>query len=112
MPAFSFKVEEQDVPYEDDVAVNPYSLKSWWRYIKFKSDADVQQQCLLAERALTHIPGSYKIWHHYLNYRKAQVSAECITSYKYEELNELFERSLEYMNKMPRVWFVSFFPLA
>ena len=107
MVAMSYQLEDADVPYEDDVAANPYSTKSWWRYLQYKSDAPHSHRNILAERALTHLPGSYKIWHYYLQFRVGSLSEQCVVSEEYEEVNQLFERAFEYMNKMPRIWLVA-----
>lgn len=59
---------------------------------------------MIYERALKQLPGSYKLWYNYLRTRRKQVKGKCITDPEFEEINNVFERSLVFMNKMPRIW--------
>ena len=42
------------MPYEEDVLRNPYSLKSWWRFIEFKQHSPPRSKNLIFERALRY----------------------------------------------------------
>uniref|UniRef100_A0A0A9YW84 Pre-mRNA-splicing factor SYF1 n=1 Tax=Lygus hesperus TaxID=30085 RepID=A0A0A9YW84_LYGHE len=97
-------LNEEDVPYEEEILRNPYSIKHWLRYIDFKKDAPKHGVNIIYERALKELPGSYKLWYNYLKLRKKQIKGRCITDPCYEHLNNTFERALVYMNKMPRIW--------
>ncbi|KAH3756263.1 pre-mRNA-splicing factor SYF1 [Pelomyxa schiedti] len=96
--------DEEDLPYEEDVLRNPYSLKSWWRFIEFKQHCPPRVINLTFERALRELPGSYKIWFMYLRTRVQQVRGKCITDKAYDIVNNTFERALVFMHKMPRIW--------
>jgi pre-mRNA-splicing factor SYF1 len=118
-----YQVEEEDIPYEEDVLHHPYNFKSWWRYLEFKVDTLQRKRFLIYERALKEIPGSYKLWYHYLKERMAQVHKReavspdacegivIINDCYYDSfdsrpsaINNTFERCLLYMHKMPRIW--------
>ncbi|KAK2704962.1 pre-mRNA-splicing factor syf1 homolog isoform X2 [Artemia franciscana] len=95
---------EEDLPYEEEILRNPFSVKHWLRYIDHKKDAPKKIVNLLYERALKELPGSYKLWHRYLKLRREQVKGLCIIDPEYEEVNSAFERAIVFMNKMPRIW--------
>lgn len=59
---------------------------------------------MIYERALKELPGSFKLWYNYLKLRRNQMKGKCITDPDYDELNNVFERSLVFMYKMPRIW--------
>ncbi|KAG8178719.1 hypothetical protein JTE90_023265 [Oedothorax gibbosus] len=97
-------VEDEDIPYEEEILRNPYSVKHWLRYIDFKKEGPKHVVNLLYERALKELPGSYTIWHKYLKLRRSQVRGKCVTDAAYEDVNSAFERALVFMHKMPRIW--------
>lgn len=43
---------------------------------------------------------SYKLWYNYLKLRRSHLKAKCINDPEYEEVNDVYERSLAYMNKV------------
>lgn len=96
--------EDEDVPFEEDCIRNPYSLKSWLRYIDFKSKAGANTNWigvyLVYERALKQLPGSYKLWYAYLKLRRAHLKTKSINDSEYEEVNNAYERALAYMSKV------------
>eukprot|EP01132_Coremiostelium_polycephalum_P005082 gene5082-6326_t len=94
----------EDLPYEDDVAKNQYSLTSWLRYLEFKLNSTQKERNYIYERALRELPRSYKLWHQYLKERVLSVRGKCIVDPSYESINNLFERSLVFLDKMPRIW--------
>ncbi|KRZ52824.1 Pre-mRNA-splicing factor SYF1 [Trichinella nativa] len=98
--------EEDDIPYEEDLFRNRFSLKCWLRYIEHKtqSSKNVASVNLLYQRALRELPGSYKLWYQYLKLRRGQVAKKCVTDPLYEEVNKCFRTALVFMNKMPRIW--------
>jgi len=97
-------LNEEDLPFEEDILRNPHSIKPWLRYIEHKEDGPKNMINLVFERALKELPGSYKLWYHYLRVRRKQVKGRCITDPGFEEVNNAFERSLVFMHKMPRIW--------
>lgn len=56
------------------------------------------------ESALKFLPGSYKLWFNYLKEAREYVSQWSVDDKRYEVINDLHERALIYMNKMPRIW--------
>ena len=70
---------DEDIPFEEELLRNPHSLKSWLRYIEARSDAPTKALNLLYERSLKELPGSYKIWNHYLFLRRQQARGRAIT---------------------------------
>lgn len=98
--------EEEDLPYEEDCIRNPYNLKTWTRYLDHKTKHSTSWVAvyLIYERALKQLPGSYKLWSNYLKMRQAHLKPKCINDPEYEEVNEIYERCLASMNKMPRIW--------
>lgn len=51
----SFK-EEEDLPYEEEIMRNQFSVKCWLRYIEFKQGAPKPRLNQLYERALKLLP--------------------------------------------------------
>nr|CAD7396578.1 unnamed protein product [Timema cristinae] len=95
---------EDDLPYEEEILRNPFSVKHWLRYIEHKKGSSRQTVNIIYERALKELPGSYKLWYNYLKLRRRQVKGHCITDPSYQDINNTFERSLVFMHKMPRIW--------
>ncbi|KAG5627434.1 hypothetical protein H5410_012652 [Solanum commersonii] len=95
---------EDDLPYEEEILRNTFSLKQWWRYLVARADAPFTKRRVLYERALQALPGSYKIWHAYLRERLELVRNLPINHSLYQALNNTFERALVTMHKMPRIW--------
>ena len=91
---------ELELALEEDVLNNPYSYKSWYRYLDFKKDASPKERNKIYERALRSIPGSYKLWLHYLQERVDVVKKKekyCFHSeefYKKYKVSLLISRSL------------------
>jgi len=102
MPEIIF--EEEDLPYEEEILRNPFSVKCWLRYIDFKKSSPVKALNLIYERALKELPGSYKLWYNYLRLRRTQVLGRPVLDTLYDDANNAFERSLAFMHKMPRIW--------
>ena len=80
-----------ELAFEEDVLNNPYSLKSWWRFLDFKKDARPKERKKVYERALRSIPGSYKLWFHYLQERIAIVKKKKKYRYKSEEFHKKYQ---------------------
>ncbi|XP_026327401.1 pre-mRNA-splicing factor SYF1 [Hyposmocoma kahamanoa] len=95
---------EEDLPYEEEILRNPFSVKHWLRYIEHKKGAPKHEINMIYERALKELPGSFKLWYNYLKLRRSQIRGRCITDPCYEDVNNCFERSLVFMHKMPRLW--------
>lgn len=94
--------DDEDMQYEEDCIRNPYSLKSWSRYIEHKTKfcSNWVAIYLVYERALKQLPGSYKLWHTYLKLRRLHLKNKCINDPEYEEVNGVYDRALAYMNKV------------
>lgn len=95
---------EEDLPYEEEILRNPFSVKHWLRYIEHKKNAPKAIINTIYERSLKELPGSYKLWYTYLKLRRKQVKGKVITDPCHEDVNNTFERSLVFMHKMPRIW--------
>ena len=80
---------------------NPYSQRAWWNCIQVETS--FTQKLNLYERALTYIPGSYKLWHHYLSEVKDYV-LDTPSGSNFRTANALYERALRYLYLMPRIW--------
>ncbi|CAG8631126.1 11010_t:CDS:10, partial [Paraglomus occultum] len=98
--------EEIDIPFEEEILRNPFTLKSWLRYIDHKLEKPLAQQIWIYERALKELPGSYKIWKRYLDLRMKHVDGLNPVRYEkeYQKVNNCFERALVLLHKMPRIW--------
>ena len=96
--------DEEDVHFEEELLRNPYSVKLWCRYIDIKRDATPQRRTLLYERALRVLPGSYKLWHAYLQERLVCVRGLPMDHSAVTSLTYTFERALVTMHKMPVIW--------
>lgn len=98
--------DEEDIVYEEECLRNAYNLKTWLRYIdhKRKSSNEWTRVYLIYERALKQLSGSYKLWYSYLQLRREHLKDKCIDHPDYEDVNDVYERALVYMNKMPRIW--------
>ncbi|CAD5123791.1 DgyrCDS12102 [Dimorphilus gyrociliatus] len=96
--------EEDDLKYEEEILRNPYSVKSWLRYAEYKKEGRKEVLNLIFERALKELPGSYKLWYNYLLIRRKQVEHLLATDPALDQVDNVFERSLVFMHKMPRIW--------
>lgn len=122
--------DDDDLLYEEELLRNPYSLRMWWRYLEARKDAAQKRRFLLYERAISALPGSYKVrtcsadmplilptlpavsqlacmlqlWHAYLKERRAAIRGLALNHPAVEGLNNTYERALVSMHKMPRVW--------
>jgi hypothetical protein len=54
---FSFFQNEEDLPYEEEILRNPFSVKHWLRYIEHKKDAPKNAVNIIYERARKERPG-------------------------------------------------------
>lgn len=97
-------ISEEDVQYEEEILRNAYSVKHWLRYIDHKSTASPKELNIIYERAIKELPRSYKIWYRYLRTRLQQVRSKSIEDHENEYVIQCFEKSMVYMNKMPRIW--------
>ncbi|CAD5228216.1 unnamed protein product [Bursaphelenchus okinawaensis] len=102
----SLVFEDEDLPYEEDILRNEYSLRSWQRYIdhKIKTKAPSKQVRVIYERALKVFNRSYKLWYNYLRYRRKIIVQKPPTDIAYSYLCDAYERCLVFLNKMPRIW--------
>lgn len=96
--------DPEDVLYEEDIQRNMYSLKYWLRYLDAKRRSPAATRFVLFERALKAIPGSYKLWRSYLQERVAATKDRVPIDPVHQQTVNLYERSLNYMHKMPRIW--------
>mmetsp|Transcript_37540 Transcript_37540/g.86680 ORF Transcript_37540/g.86680 Transcript_37540/m.86680 type:complete len:885 (+) Transcript_37540:71-2725(+) len=99
-------LKETDVAYEQELQQNPYNVKLWCAYVKAKENASEKVRFLIYERAVKELPGSYKLWHAYLIEQTKSVEKLRIDDPRYEAVNNVFDRALVFMHKMPRIWLI------
>lgn len=58
-----FFQNDEDLPYEEEILRNAYSVKHWLRYVDHKKHASKNVINQVYERALKQLPGSYKLWY-------------------------------------------------
>lgn len=97
-----YLVSEEDVPYEEELIRNPYSLKPWLHYLQHKTDQPLHERVFILERACRALPGSYKLWKMYLDMRIQHLGGLNPAKYEeeYDKVNEIFERALVLLNKV------------
>ena len=90
---------------DDNMAeAEKYNFKFWWAKLSAIEDRSYKERATTFLRALRHIPGSYKLWFHFLTESVGHCKGKCIISASYSTVNQLFERCLVFMHKMPRIW--------
>ncbi|KAI9487355.1 MAG: pre-mRNA splicing factor Syf-1 [Benjaminiella poitrasii] len=101
-----FLITELDIPYEEELLRNPYSLRPWLQYIEHKRLGEFNELCFVFERALKELPGSYKLWKQYLDIRRDKLKGLNAVRHQqaYQHVITLYERALVLLNKMPRIW--------
>lgn len=91
---------------EERLARNPYSLKEWITLLSAISPSDLSKRFATFERALAHLPRSYKIWNMYLSERK--LILKYIDPRKSEKFHsrtcQLFEEALAALSRMPLLY--------
>lgn len=90
--------------FEEELARNPYHLKTWVRYLIYKSNADPKSRFKIYKRAVKYLPRSYKLWWAYLNERLQRIDKLPISHRKHLQMISTFELSLHHMHKMPLIW--------
>lgn len=81
-----------------------FNFKFWWAKLTAIHDRSYKERAAIFLRALKHLPGSYKLWHHFLTESVAHCEGKCLISASFVTVNSLFDRCLVFMHKMPRVW--------
>ena len=93
-----------DAYFESEISRNPHHLKSWLQFIEHKRNSSPVTRYVVYERALKHLPRSYKLWMLYLTDISDHLRGKKMSDKRYLGLKNVFERSLVHMNKMPRIW--------
>eukprot|EP00736_Rhodelphis_marinus_P012111 Rmarinus@m.28163 len=88
--------------FEERVLRQPFELKVWFGYLEVLDTP--KQRYEIYERALSYLPGSYKLWYAYIRERKEKVRGLPIDSPAYDAMNDVFDRAIVFMNKMPVIW--------
>eukprot|EP00747_Dinoflagellata_sp_TGD_P158582 gnl/TRDRNA2_/TRDRNA2_177822_c0_seq1.p1 gnl/TRDRNA2_/TRDRNA2_177822_c0~~gnl/TRDRNA2_/TRDRNA2_177822_c0_seq1.p1 ORF type:complete len:728 (-),score=-27.74 gnl/TRDRNA2_/TRDRNA2_177822_c0_seq1:101-2284(-) len=88
----------------DEVYKNQNSIKIWFQHLEEHKNVPKKYRHFIFELALKKNPGNYKLWHAYLKERKAENSDYRIANVESRALISMFERSLVFLNKMPRIW--------
>ena len=98
------QIENEDIPYEEEVLRNAYSVKPWLRYAEHKSRGPKISLYTVYERALKELPCSYKIWYKYLCLRRKGTKHRSVEDPEMERVIDCYERALVFLHKMPRIW--------
>jgi len=84
---------------------NPYNFKSWWDTLSSSKEAPFSIRKKIYQVSLHYLPGSYKLWYHYLKEEREYVKTNFnIPNIHYDEVNKIHEQALIYMMKMPIIW--------
>ena len=93
-----------DLWHEQQIADSPYDLKVYLAYIDHARNSSNSIRYIIYEKALSKLPGSYKLWKMYLHDRVLSLRGRRITDTRYNLVIKCFEASLVYMNRMPIIW--------
>ncbi|MCJ1236795.1 pre-mRNA-splicing factor syf1 [Varicellaria rhodocarpa] len=102
-----YLISNDDIVYEQDVLRDLGSIKPWIAYADFKLQHGTPlEQSFVLERACTALPRSYKLWKIYLEMRIKHLRRKnpAVHINEYAKVNNLFEKALVLLNKMPRIW--------
>lgn len=111
-----FLIKEDDIPYEEDCLRNPFAIKTWLRYHAHKA-GDHDAQVIILRRAVSMLPGSYKLWMKLLEQRTSRAYSSDpdqetglrnlnypLTHPDWQKVNHNFEQSLILCHKFPLIW--------
>lgn len=81
---------------------SPFSLRVWLQYIDHKRNGSSAELYFVYERALSELPGSYKLWKQYLDIRREKLKGLNAVRHKalYSTVIALYERALVLLNKV------------
>ena len=102
-----YLLSDDDVVYEQDVLRDPGSVKPWIAYAEFKLHHGTPlEQSFVLERACKALPRSYKLWKIYLELRVKHLRNKnpAVHLTEHAKVNNLFEKALVLLNKMPKIW--------
>jgi pre-mRNA-splicing factor SYF1 len=101
-----YLIAEEDIPYEEELIRNPFTLQPWLRYLQHKTDRPLHEKVFVLERACRELPGSYKLWKMYLDLRARHLGTLNPAKYEeeYDKVNDAFERALVLLNKVNRIY--------
>jgi pre-mRNA-splicing factor SYF1 len=97
-----YLIGEDDIPYEEELVRNPYTLKPWLHYLQHKTDRPIHEKVFVLERACRELPGSYKLWKLYLDLRVRHLDGVNPAKFEeeYDKVNDAFGRALVLLNKV------------
>jgi len=105
-----------DQGHQSTPVVNPYDFRSWWTAIQgIPNNEDYYpERAALYQRALSYLPGSYKLWYNFLKESRQFVNQFELEQGEDQAANappsnhqttlDLHEASLKFMYNMPRIW--------
>ncbi|KAA8911605.1 hypothetical protein TRICI_003763 [Trichomonascus ciferrii] len=101
-----YLIHDEDIVYELEVSKKPADVRPWLRYVQFKQERPIVEKAFVLERACNILPRSYKLWKMYLDLRTDNLRSVDPRERPEEfiRVNELFEKALILLNKMPRIW--------
>ncbi|KXS11643.1 TPR-like protein [Gonapodya prolifera JEL478] len=115
-------ITPDDLALEEHLLRHPYVLKNWLTYIDKKRTASHEARIFIFDRAVKELPGSYKLWKMYLDFRTSLLIRpgavpdpgtllynptdvlRPINGPEWQNVNACFERALILLNKMPVIW--------
>eukprot|EP01017_Pseudomicrothorax_dubius_P029249 TRINITY_DN3538_c0_g1_i2.p1 TRINITY_DN3538_c0_g1~~TRINITY_DN3538_c0_g1_i2.p1 ORF type:complete len:768 (+),score=176.01 TRINITY_DN3538_c0_g1_i2:60-2363(+) len=96
--------EEYAAVSREIAEAQPTSFRAWWITLLAHRNASIEVRVDLFERALNHLPWSYKLWYHFLVETVEALRNECLLSPRFAVADTRFEQALSYLPKMPRLW--------
>jgi len=98
------ELDASSIVYEEHLLRDPFSLSAWLNYLDYAGEAPLATRWQLYERAVARLPGSYKLWMKYMKERVSHTRSLCLSDPTFDEVNNVFERCLVHLHKMPLVW--------
>ena len=85
-----------------------YYLHFWLSKIEALNIKDHNKRNKIYIEALKYIPNSYKITKMFLEENIMYLKNKCVLNKQFKEREEYFEKALNYLHKMPRIWIMYF----
>ncbi|KAK2962454.1 putative Pre-mRNA-splicing factor SYF1 [Blattamonas nauphoetae] len=89
---------------DDAISKDPYSLSMWLTLINLTNEDPWEERQAVFERAVSTLPGSYKLWRMYLSEFRKVTKGKAHNDPLVGSAIEAHERSFVFLNKMPRLW--------
>ena len=93
-----------EIEKEEENIGMKYYLNFWLSKIEALNIKEREKRNKIYIEALKFIPNSYKITKMFLEENMMYLKNKCILNKKFKETENYFERALNYLYKMPRIW--------